>query len=157
METKKKHPGVYIPPPIIYAAIFLVSLLLQKVFSFSYLFFKSETAVVFGYIFIALSLIFALPALLKFVKSRNTVITVKPANSLQTDGIYAFTRNPMYLGLLLLYTGIAFFAGNWWTIILTPLVVIVITLYVIRLEEKYLSDAFGEDFIAYKAKVRQWI
>jgi protein-S-isoprenylcysteine O-methyltransferase Ste14 len=157
METKKEHPGVYIPPPIIYAAIFLISPILQKVFPFSYLFFKSETAVVFGYIFLALGLIFTIPALMKFIKSRNTVITVKPANSLQTDGIYAFTRNPMYLGLLFLYTGIAFFAGNWWTIILIPLVVTVVTLYVIRLEEKYLHDAFGEDFTAYKAKVRQWI
>ncbi len=157
METKRKHPGVYIPPPVIYATIFLLSLLLQKVFPLSVLFFKTQTAIVLGCIFVAFSLAFALPALLKFLKSRNTLITVKPANSLQTDGIYVISRNPMYLGLLFLYTGIAFFTGNWWSLILIPLVVIIITIYVIKREEKYLYDAFGPDFTAYKIKVRRWI
>ena len=157
MKTKKRHPGVYIPPPLIYVAIFLISVLLQKVFPVSASFFNTQTAAILGYLFVAFGLIFALPALLKFLKSKNTLITVKPANSLQTDGIYAFTRNPMYLGLLFLYTGIAFFAGNWWTIILIPLVVIIITGYVIKREERYLHDAFGPDFTAYKIKVRRWI
>ncbi|MDB5024772.1 MAG: isoprenylcysteine carboxylmethyltransferase family protein [Mucilaginibacter sp.] len=157
METKKKHPGVYIPPPVIYAAIFLLSLFLEKVFQLSVWFFKTQTATVLGYLFVALSLTLVSPALLKFLKSGNTLITVKPANSLQTDGIYAVTRNPMYLGLLSLYTGIAFFTGNWWTIILIPLVVIIITGYVIKREEMYLHDAFGPDFTAYKIKVRRWI
>jgi protein-S-isoprenylcysteine O-methyltransferase Ste14 len=157
METKKKHPGVYIPPPVIYVLIFLISIFLQKPFPLSDLFFKTKTAPVLGSIFAAFSLIFLLPALIKFIKSKNTLITIKPANSLQTDGIYAVTRNPMYLGLLFLYTGIAFFAGNWWTFIFIPMVVIVITAYVIKREEKYLLDAFGQDFAAYKVKVRRWI
>jgi protein-S-isoprenylcysteine O-methyltransferase Ste14 len=63
----------------------------------------------------------------------------------------------MYLGLLFLYTGIAFFTGNWWTFILIPVVIAVVTIYVIRREEKYLYDAFGEEFTAYTAKVRRWI
>jgi protein-S-isoprenylcysteine O-methyltransferase Ste14 len=157
METKRKHPGVYIPPPAIYTIMFLLSIFLQKAFPLSVLFFKTQTASILGCIFVAFSLAFALPALLKFLKSRNTLITVKPANSLQTDGIYAITRNPMYLGLLLLYAGIAFLTGNWWTFILIPIVIIIITGYVIKREEKYLHDAFGPDFTAYKIKVRRWI
>jgi protein-S-isoprenylcysteine O-methyltransferase Ste14 len=157
METKRKHPGVYIPPPVIFALIFLLSLLLQKLFPVSALFFKTKPANILGWILVAFSLILALPAILKFIQSHNTLITVKPANSLQTNGIYSITRNPMYLSLLFLYTGIAFFAGNWWTFILIPVVIIVITAYVIKREEKYLSDAFGQDYTAYKIKVRRWI
>jgi protein-S-isoprenylcysteine O-methyltransferase Ste14 len=157
METKRKHPGVYIPPPVIYALIFLLSLLLQKLLPVSVSFFKTKPANILGWILIAFSLILALPAILKFIQSHNTLITVKPANSLQTNGIYSITRNPMYLSLLFLYTGIAFFAGNWWTIILIPIVIIVITTYVIKREEKYLSDAFGQDYTAYRIKVRRWI
>ncbi|HTK21934.1 MAG TPA: isoprenylcysteine carboxylmethyltransferase family protein [Mucilaginibacter sp.] len=157
METKKNHPGVYVPPPVIYALIFLLSLLLQKLFPISALFFKSQIAAVLGYLFVAFSIIFSLPAIVKFIRSKNTLITIKPANSLQTDGVYTITRNPMYLGLLFLYTGIAFFAGNWWTFILIPMVVIVISTYVIGREEKYLSDVFGQDYTSYKIKVRRWI
>ncbi|MDO3627406.1 isoprenylcysteine carboxylmethyltransferase family protein [Mucilaginibacter sp. BT774] len=157
METKKTHPGVYVPPPVIYALIFLFSLLLQKLFPISAVFFKTQIAAVLGYLFVALSIVFSLPAIVKFIRSKNTLITIKPANSLQTGGVYAVTRNPMYLGLLLLYTGIAFFGGNWWTFILIPLVVLIITTYVIGREEKYLSDAFGQDYTSYKIKVRRWI
>jgi protein-S-isoprenylcysteine O-methyltransferase Ste14 len=157
METKRKHPGVYIPPPVIYALIFLFSLLLQKLFPVSASFFKTKPANILGWILVAFSLILALPAILKFIQSHNTLITVKPANSLQTNGIYSITRNPMYLSLLFLYTGIAFFAGNWWTFILIPVMIIVITAYVIKREEKYLSDAFGQDYTAYRIKVRRWI
>jgi len=157
METKKNHPGVYIPPPIIYALIFLLSLLLQKLFPISALFFKTRVAAVLGYLFVTFSIIFSSPAIVKFIRSKNTLITIKPANSLQTGGIYTITRNPMYLGLLFLYTGIAFFAGNLWTFILIPVVVIIITTYVIGREEKYLLDAFGQDYTSYKIKVRRWI
>jgi len=157
MATKKNHPGVYIPPPVIYALIFLLSLLLQKLFPISTLFFKTQVAAVLGYLFVASSIIFSLPAIVKFIRSKNTLITIKPANSLQTGGIYTITRNPMYLGLLFLYTGIAFFAGNLWTFIFIPVVVIIITTYVIGREEKYLLDAFGQDYTSYKIEVRRWI
>ncbi len=157
METKKTHPGVYIPPPVIYTLMFLLSLLLQKLVPISALFFKTQIGAVLGYLFVAFGLIFSLPAIVKFIGSKNTLITIKPANSLQTGGVYSITRNPMYLGLLLLYTGIAFFAGNWWTFILIPMVVMIITTYVIGREEKYLLDAFGQDYTSYKIKVRRWI
>ena len=157
METKREHPGVYIPPPIIYILIFLLSFLLQKLFLISTSFFKTGPANILGWILVAFSLIIVLPAIFRFVQSRNTLITVKPANSLQTNGIYSVTRNPMYLGLLFLYTGLAFLTGNWWTFILIPIVIIVITVYVIKREEKYLSDAFGQDYSAYKIKVRRWV
>jgi len=157
METKKTHPGVYIPPPVIYALIFLLSLLLQKLLPLSTSFFKTQIATVLGYLFVAFSVIFSLPAIVKFIRSKNTLITIKPASSLQTGGVYAITRNPMYLGLLFLYTGIAFLGGNWWTFILIPMVVMIITTYVIWREEKYLLGAFGQDYTSYKIKVRRWI
>ena len=157
METPKSHPGVYIPPPAIYALIFLLSLLLQKLFPISALFLRTQIAAILGCLFMAFSTIFSLPAIVKFIRSKNTLITIKPANSLQKTGIYGISRNPMYLGLLFLYTGIAFFAGNLWTLILIPVIVMIITTYVIGREEKYLLDAFGQDYTSYKFKVRRWI
>ena len=153
----KDHPGVYLPPPLIYAAIFLISVFLQKRLPLDHAFFNTTVARLTGYFLVALNFLLALPALTKFFLSKNTLVTVKPARSLQTNGIYSMTRNPMYLGLVVLYTGLAFLVGNWWTILLIPLLLLIVQGYIIRREEKYLSRTFGNAYMEYKKRVRRWI
>ncbi|MCW3117067.1 MAG: isoprenylcysteine carboxylmethyltransferase family protein [Chitinophagaceae bacterium] len=156
MKTKD-HPGVYIPPPLIYVAVFFFSVLLQKLFPLKGIGLNSEKTLIIGWILILLSLLLTFPALWRFLVSKNSLIPIKSANSLQTEGIYSFTRNPMYLGLIVLYTGVAFLKGNDWTFILIPLLIIIVQLYVIRKEENYLQRVFGEKFNDYVKKVRRWI
>jgi protein-S-isoprenylcysteine O-methyltransferase Ste14 len=84
-------------------------------------------------------------------------VTIKPAKSLETTGIYSVSRNPMYLGLLAIYIGMAFLKGNDWTFICIPFVILVIHFYVIRNEEKYLQRTFGNEYEEYKKQVRRWI
>ena len=158
MSNKKKdNPGIFIPPPLIYAAIFFLSILMQKIIPINNSFFDSRNATIAGIVLIAIALLFILPALIKFVQSKNTLVTIKSATSLQTKGIYSLTRNPMYMGLLILYSGIAMLEGNWWTFIFIPLIIIIMQAYVIRGEENYLLRAFGEQYVVYKKKVRRWI
>ena len=158
MSNKKKdNPGIFIPPPLIYAAIFFLSILMQKIIPINNSFFDSRNATIAGIVLIAIALLFILPALMKFVQSKNTLVTIKSATSLQTKGIYSLTRNPMYMGLLILYSGIAMLEGNWWTFIFIPLIIIIVQSYVIRGEENYLQRAFGEEYNAYRKKVRRWI
>lgn len=157
MKAKIDHPGVYLPPPLIYDALFMISVYIQKTFPLSALFFDTSIASILGGLFVIAGLIITLPALVKFYKTKNTLIPNKPANSLQTSGIYSITRNPMYLGLLTIYIGVAFFQGNWWTFILVPFVILIITYLVILKEEMYLTRAFGNSYIDYKRKVKRWI
>ena len=158
MSNKKKdNPGIFIPPPLIYAAIFFLSILMQKIIPINNSFFDSRNATIAGIVLIAIALLFILPALIKFVQSKNTLVTIKSTTSLQTKGIYSLTRNPMYMGLLILYSGIAMLEGNWWTFIFIPLIIIIVQSYVIRGEENYLQRAFGEEYNAYRKKVRRWI
>jgi protein-S-isoprenylcysteine O-methyltransferase Ste14 len=158
MSNKKKdNPGIFIPPPLIYAAIFFLSILMQKIIPINNSFFDSRNATIAGIVLIVIALLFILPALIKFVQSKNTLVTIKPATSLQTKGIYSLTRNPMYMGLLILYSGIAMLEGNWWAFIFIPLIIIIVQSYVIRGEENYLQRAFGEEYNAYRKKVRRWI
>jgi protein-S-isoprenylcysteine O-methyltransferase Ste14 len=63
----------------------------------------------------------------------------------------------MYVGLLFVYLGITCFIGNWWNIILLPLLIFIMQAYVIKSEEKYLERAFGDEFIEYKKRVRRWL
>lgn len=151
------HPGIYLPPPILYAAFFFLSILIQNLFPFETQSLRTGAASVVGWALIAAGVLVDFPALWRFIMTKNTVVTIKPAHSLQTGGIYAFTRNPMYLGLLLVYTGLGVLKGNWWTLILVPFLVLVIQLYIIKKEEDYLQRRFGEEYKAYKKRVRRWI
>ena len=155
--SAKNHPGIYIPPPLIYLAFFLLSILLQKAFSLNTNWLDTTAARITGWLLIVLYFVLVIPAIRRFVLSKNTLVTIKPANSLQTSGIYSFTRNPMYLSLLLLYSGLAILLGNWWTFILLPFLIIVVQLYVIKREENYLRHAFGEQYEVYMKRVRRWI
>jgi len=63
----------------------------------------------------------------------------------------------MYLSLVFLYSGLGIFIGNWWTLILLPVLIGVVQLYVINKEEQYLQDAFGQEYQSYKNTVRRWL
>lgn len=63
----------------------------------------------------------------------------------------------MYLSLVFLYSGLSIFIGNWWTLILLPMLIGVVQLYVINKEEQYLQDAFGQEYQSYKNTVRRWL
>jgi len=153
----KKHPGVYIPPPLIYVAFFLLSFLMQSRFPLNNAPLHLSVAKIVGVVMIVLYLLFFIAALRRFILSKNTLVTIKPAHSLETSGIYSFTRNPMYVSLICLYSGLAVFLGNWWTLILLPFLITVVQLYVINKEEQYLQQAFGNSYKEYKRRVRRWI
>ena len=157
MKKEKDSPRVYIPPPFLYAGIFFLSFLIQHYIPLTRDLFERSLSNYLAIAFFGMGIVCGLPALIKFIKTRNTVLTVKPAASLQTQGIYNLSRNPMYVGLLLLYIAFAFIKGNLWTFLLIPLLIFIITRFVIINEEKYLKRAFGQEYLNYMQKVRRWI
>ena len=94
-----------------------------------------------------------------FRRARTTVnpITPQAASSLVTTGIYRFSRNPMYLGMLLLLAGVAAFLANAAALIVLPLFVVYMNRFQIQPEERALSAIFGSDFTAYTQRVRRWM
>jgi protein-S-isoprenylcysteine O-methyltransferase Ste14 len=157
MKTKQDSPGVYIPPPLIYVLIFIAAIFIQKKIYIDDSVFHLRLVKELGVLFLLIAFFFLVTSLTTFFKSRNTVVLIKPASSLQTRGVYGFSRNPMYVGLLFVYLGITCFIGNWWNIILVPLLIFIIQVYVIRSEENYLQRAFGDEFTEYKKRVRRWL
>lgn len=80
-----------------------------------------------------------------------------PTPDLIVVGPYKFTRNPMYLMMLLVCFGFAVILDEIWVLVLTPVCAIVIYLTAIRHEEAYLERKFGESYLEYKKRVRRWI
>jgi protein-S-isoprenylcysteine O-methyltransferase Ste14 len=157
MEIKKDHPGIYIPPPLFYVATFFAAILIQRLLPINRTFFHTTASKSIGLIAILIGLFFNFPALRQFFRTKNSLVTIKPANSLQTTGIYSVSRNPMYVSLLLFYIGLSFIIGNWWNLILLIILVLIVQEYVIKREEKYLNRRFEQQYFDYKAKVRRWI
>ena len=81
----------------------------------------------------------------------------KPNRAIVSTGPYAFTRNPMYLSITLIYTGIAFLVNTAWPLVLLPAVLILIQYGVIHREERYLESKLGPEYAQYRAKVRRWL
>lgn len=81
----------------------------------------------------------------------------KPATAIVTTGIYQYTRNPMYLSFMLGFTGLALLAGTPYMLLALAPMFFILTNYVIKPEEEYLSEKFGEEYNTYKNQVRRWL
>ena len=81
----------------------------------------------------------------------------KPTTSIVERGPYRFSRNPMYLQLLVATLGAAVMLMNAWIVLLIPVAMWVLVQFVILPEERYLEGKFGEGYLAYKRRVRRWI
>ena len=81
----------------------------------------------------------------------------KPNGAIVSTGPFAFTRNPMYLSMTLIYTGIAFVVNTAWPLVLLPAVLMLIQYGVIHREERYLEGKLGPAYAQYRAKVRRWL
>jgi protein-S-isoprenylcysteine O-methyltransferase Ste14 len=92
-----------------------------------------------------------------FKKLGTGIVPFDEATVLVTVGFYRFTRNPMYLGMVMLLLGIALMLGSWASLFPIPFFIWVIQKNFIQGEENFLLDAFGDEFLAYKAKVRRWL
>lgn len=101
----------------------------------------------------------SLTGVASFLHAHTTVNPTKPgsASSLVTTGIYRFTRNPMYLGLLLILLGWAVFLSNALAFAVVPLFVLYMNRFQIVPEERALSALFGTEFEAYVTRVRRWL
>ena len=98
-------------------------------------------------------------AVSSFIRAKTTVNPVTPeaAERLVTDGLYRYTRNPMYLGMLILLIGWTLWLGNPASLLLLPVFVIYLTVFQIKPEEAALSEKFGSDYDAYRRRVRRWL
>ena len=81
----------------------------------------------------------------------------EPALAIVTGGPFRWSRNPLYVALVFVYTGTALVVDALWPLVLLPILIAVLEWGVIRREERYLARKFGAPYEAYRARVRRWI
>ena len=96
-------------------------------------------------------------AFLEFRKARTTLDPHGSVKALVKSGIYRFTRNPIYLGFLLMVVGFPLAYGTLWGVIVAPVFMGTLSRLVIEKEEAYLEKKFKEEYTNYKSSVRRWI
>jgi len=96
-------------------------------------------------------------ALIEFKRARTSSDPKKPAANFVTSGIYRYSRNPIYLGFVLIQIGLPLNMGNYWGIVLAWPLVTLINNMVIKHEEAHLEKKFKEQYTAYRSRVRRWL
>ncbi len=81
----------------------------------------------------------------------------KPVETIVSGGPYGYTRNPMYLAFTLIYAGVALAVNSFLPFLALPFLLVLIHYGVIRREERYLGERFGEEYRAYCRHVRRWV
>ena len=109
-------------------------------------------------------LIFIIPGILivfhsgaSFIDAKTGLLPFSEATTLVTSGLYRFTRNPMYLGMVLCLLGVAVFLGSLSALIPVAAYAWIIDRRFIRNEEAFLQEIFGDEYLAYMKRVRRWI
>ena len=106
-----------------------------------------------------LGAVICLSGVVSFRRAKTTVNPMRPdsTSSLVVSGIYKYTRNPMYLGFLLVLLGWAIFLSNLAAFTLLPVFVVYMNRFQIGPEERALGSLFAGEYQAYHARVRRWM
>lgn len=147
--------GVPIPPPLIYVAGFLTGVALELAFPIGAL--PLGLALLAGLIGGGLWLALDGRAMMLFRGAGTSIPAMRPATTLVTSGPYRHTRNPMYLGMAFLYTGLALSLGVIWALAILPAVLLAVDRLVIAREERHLEAKFGDEYRQYKGRARRWL
>jgi protein-S-isoprenylcysteine O-methyltransferase Ste14 len=146
-----------IPPPVVAGIAAVVMYAIDKLVPASEMSIPLRDSM--AILLVAVSLYILLSSVLSFRRHETTTNPLVPdrASSLVRSGVFRFTRNPMYLGMLLALTAWAVWLSNWLGVLVLAGFVAYITRYQIMPEERALAAKFGSAFDEYAARVRRWI
>jgi protein-S-isoprenylcysteine O-methyltransferase Ste14 len=99
----------------------------------------------------------AVAGIRNFSRAGTPVEGYKPTRALATAGIHGWSRNPIYLGMFLIYGGIGLAAQSPWVLLITVPLAITIRYGVVAREETYLERRFGDAYREYRSRVRRWL
>lgn len=155
MSDQPDKPGVIAPPPLIYLAALGAGFVLDALLPSASL--SNTLSVPLGIALIAAGVALQSSFVVAFIRAGTNIDPGKPTKTIVTTGPYRLTRNPGYLGMALIVSGIAVLAEALWIFAALAAAVVVVDRAVIAREESYLERKFGEEYTRYKARVRRWI
>jgi protein-S-isoprenylcysteine O-methyltransferase Ste14 len=154
-DTMNDHPNINknIHPPVVALISMSLAIVMEWIVPIA---FPSYWKIV-GLALVAVGLLLAFSAVNEFRKAQTTLDPHGSPKALVSNGIYRFTRNPIYLGFFLIIIGFPLYFESVWGVIAAPLFAMTLRRLVIEKEEAYLEKKFGEAYTGYKSRVRRWL
>jgi protein-S-isoprenylcysteine O-methyltransferase Ste14 len=158
MTEMRDTAGVIAPPPLIALGAVLLGVALDWLMPAYVLtvLVPRETRIVIGVLLIAAGIALAVAGRGTFVRFGTNVNPFKPSSVLVTAGVYAYLRNPMYVGLGFLVAGIGIALASDWTLVMLVVAALLIHFGVVKREECYLQAKFGDVYRHYMNAVPRY-
>jgi len=155
LNEDKNGAMVKFPPPIVFILFMLIAyginhFLAVRISHFSFLTY-------IGLFFITSGFTILLIASISFKRAQTNIKPWKPTTQIISSGIFAYSRNPIYLSFCAVTIGIGLMTNSLWITLSFIPSIVVIFFIAIKKEESYLENKFGQDYVAYKEKVRRWL
>jgi protein-S-isoprenylcysteine O-methyltransferase Ste14 len=148
------NAGVVVRPPLLYVAALGAMLVLRWLWPLPIL---GDAAFWPGLAVVVLAVGLLIWGRRTLVAGGTNVDPSLPSTAIVSAGPYRFSRNPLYVGLALVYLGLTLALDSWWGIVLLALVLIVMHVGVIQREERYLEQKFGDGYRQYRSAVRRYL
>jgi protein-S-isoprenylcysteine O-methyltransferase Ste14 len=149
------NPGVIAPPPIIFLCFLVLGYSLNRFYPLAVL--EQPLNTIISAVFFIYAGLTAGLAFFYMTKSGTNVDVRKPTNAIVTVSVFSYTRNPMYISMVILLIAFSLLLNALWIALLIPLFMFVMQKGVIEREEAYLENKFGSEYLQYKSRVRRWI
>jgi len=154
-KTMPDYASMLLPPPLIFLAALVMGLLLQHVLPIHWL--PAAWTGWIGGVLVGIAAAITISGVRALRAARTGIFPRQPTTAIVQNGPYRFSRNPLYLSMILLGVGIAALSNALWILLLLIPAILVLRIGVIRREEAYLDRKFGDEYRAYRARVRRWI
>lgn len=142
-------------PPLILAGFLALGFVLDRMWPVTFL--PRTLALVIGILVTCCGISLGLLAVRDMVRAKTALDPRKSTTEIVASGVFQFSRNPIYSGMVLLCLGAGFLLDSLWFLALCVPLAIVLQKGVIEPEETYLERKFGGKYLRYKARVRRWI
>lgn len=151
----RRGPGLKFPPPLLPALLVGCAWLVERRAPLPI----SEGRGLWlpGVVLLLLSLLLALLALRQFLRAGTHVEPWQPTTSIIQSGVFRYSRNPIYLAFCIATCGCGLLLDSWWGIAAAAPLALLLQVLVIRKEEIYLENKFGDSYLDYRRRVRRWL
>ena len=149
------NPGVIAQPPRLFIAALAAGAALELAFGSTFVSGPLRFALGSGLVGAGLGLAYS--AIGQQRRAGTNIETHRPTETIVRHGLYRYSRNPIYIGLVLFYLGVAVLADSLWMLAMLAPLLVVMHFGVILREEAYLERKFGDVYRAYRASVRRWL
>lgn len=152
------YAEVVVKPPLLFAGALLIGCLLSWLIPIGPgLGAANGRALAVGGSLALAGLALGVLSIREFRRASTSVVPGEPSTTLLETGPYRFTRNPIYIGLVILYFGLAIVLTSAWMLVLLIPVLIILQRGVVEREEAYLKAKFGQAYRQYQARVPRWL